>query len=102
MRLLLDFPKATALFVWGAILFYCRFFIVSMAIAKGSKVRIKRKESYWFNEVGVVVSREKEPNISRYPITVRFEKVNYNGMQGVDGGLTTNNYAEMELDEVLE
>ena len=73
-----------------------------MAISKGSKVRIKRKESYWFNEVGVVVSREKEPNQSRYPITVRFEKVNYNGMQGVDGGLTTNNYAEMELDEVLE
>jgi photosystem I subunit 4 len=53
-------------------------------------------------KVGVVVSREKEPNKSRYPITVRFEKVNYNGMQGVDGGLTTNNYAEMELDEVLE
>ena len=53
-------------------------------------------------EVGVVVSREKETNKSRYPITVRFEKVNYNGMQGVDGGLTTNNYAEMELGEVLE
>ncbi|MDA7434530.1 photosystem I reaction center subunit IV [Synechococcus sp. AH-601-L23] len=68
-----------------------------MAIIKGSKVRIKRKESYWFNEVGVVVSREKEPNKSRYPITVRFEKVNYNGMQGVDGGLTTNNYARWSL-----
>ena len=73
-----------------------------MAIAKGSKVRIKRKEPYWFNEVCVVVSREKETNKSRYTITVRFEKVIYNGMQGVDGGLTTNNYAEMELDEVLE
>ena len=98
----MDFPKAMALFVRGVMLFYCRLFIVSMAIAKGSKVRIKRKESYWFNEVGIVVSREKEPNKSRYPITVRFEKVNYNGMQGVDGGLTTNNYAEMELAEVLE
>ena len=98
----MDFPKAMALFVRGVMLFYCRLVIVSMAIAKGSKVRIKRKESYWFNEVGIVVSREKEPNKSRYPITVRFEKVNYNGMQGVDGGLTTNNYAEMELDEVLE
>ena len=38
-------------------------------------------------EVGVVVSREKEPNKSRYPITVRFEKVIYNGMQGVDESL---------------
>ena len=63
----MDFPKAMALFVRGVMLFYCRLFIVSMAIAKGSKVRIKRKESYWFNEVGVVVSREKEPNKSRYP-----------------------------------
>ena len=98
----MDFPKAMALFVRGVMLFYYHLFIVSMAIAKGSKVRIKRKESYWFNEVGVVVSREKEPNKSRYPITVRFEKVNYNGMQGVDGGLTTNNYAEIELNEVLE
>ena len=58
-----------------------------MAIVKGSKVRVKRKESYWFNEVGVVVSREKEPNKSRYPITVRFEKVIYNRMQGVDESL---------------
>ena len=59
-------------------------------------------ETYCFNEVGVFVSREKETNKSRQQITVLFEKVNYNGMQCVDGGLTTNNYAEMELDEVLE
>ena len=32
-------------------------------IKKGSRVRIKRKESYWYNEVGVVASREKELGI---------------------------------------
>ena len=67
------------------------------SIVKGSKVRIKRKESYWHNEVGIVVSREKEPTQSRYPITVRFEKCNYYGLQGVDGGNTTNNFSEQEL-----
>ena len=70
------------------------------AILKGSKVRIKRKESYWYNEVGVVASREKEPTKSRYPITVRFEKCNYYGLQGVDGGNTTNNFSEKELELV--
>ena len=34
----------------------------------------------------------------RYPVVVRFEKVNYNGMQGVDGGINTNNFAESELE----
>ena len=71
------------------------------AIVKGSKVRIKRKYSYWYNEVGVVASREKEPTKSRYPITVRFEKCNYYGLQGVDGGNTTNNFSEEELELVM-
>ena len=69
-----------------------------MDIKKGSKVRIKRPESYWFNEVGIVASREKEPTKSRYPITVRFEKCNYNGIDGTDGGLNTNNFSEIELE----
>jgi photosystem I subunit 4 len=81
------FPQSYGSLRSGSHAFLLTSLYVSMAIAKGSKVRIKRKESYWFNEVGIVVSREKEPNKSRYPITVRFEKVNYNGMQGVDGGI---------------
>ena len=34
----------------------------------------------------------------RYPVVVRFEKVNYSGLQGVDGGINTNNFAEAELE----
>ena len=70
-------------------------------IKKGSRVRIKRKESYRYNEIGVVASREKEPNQSRYPITVRFDKGNYYGLQGIDGGNNTNNFSEIEL-ELIE
>lgn len=58
-------------------------------IKKGSKVRILRKESYWFNKVGVVVSVEKATAI-RYPVVVRFDSVNYSGTN-------TNNFAVMEL-----
>ena len=76
-------------------------FISDMAaIVKGSTVRIKRKESYWYNETGIVASREKEPTKSRYPITVRFEKGNYYGLQGIDGGNNTNNFHEDELELV--
>lgn len=58
-------------------------------VNKGSKVRVLRKESYWFNKVGVVVSVEKSNSI-RYPVIVRFESVNYNGTN-------TNNFALVEL-----
>jgi photosystem I subunit 4 len=58
-------------------------------LQKGSKVRILRKESYWFNKVGVVVSVEKS-NVIRYPVVVRFESVNYSGTN-------TNNFSVAEL-----
>lgn len=58
-------------------------------IKKGSKVRILRKESYWFNKIGVVVSVEKS-DVIRYPVVVRFDSVNYSGTN-------TNNFAIPEL-----
>ena len=61
-------------------------------VAKGSKVRILRKESYWFNKIGVVVSVEKS-SVIRYPVVVRFESVNYSGTN-------TNNFSLAELTEV--
>jgi len=61
-------------------------------VQKGSKVRILRKESYWYNKIGVVVSVEKLSAI-RYPVVVRFESVNYSGTN-------TNNFSLLELVEL--
>lgn len=58
-------------------------------IKKGSKVRILRSESYWYNKVGVVISVEKAEAI-RYPVVVRFDSVNYSGTN-------TNNFSLTEL-----
>ena len=59
-------------------------------IDRNSKVRILRKESYWFNQVGTVATVDQSG--IRYPAVVRFESINY-------AGVNTNNFA---LDELVE
>jgi photosystem I subunit 4 len=62
-------------------------------VSRGSNVRILRKESYWFNQVGTVVAVDQSG--IRYEVVVRFENVNYSGVN-------TNNFALEELIEISE
>ena len=57
---------------------------------RGSTVKILRKESYWYLDSGKVVAVDQAPGV-RYPVVVRFDKVNY-------AGISTNNYAIDELE----
>ena len=57
-------------------------------VKRGDQVRIRRKESYWFNQIGNVATVDQSG--IRYPVLVRFESVNYSGTN-------TNNFAVDEL-----
>ncbi|KAK7267497.1 hypothetical protein RIF29_20171 [Crotalaria pallida] len=59
---------------------------------RGTKVKILRRESYWYKESGSVVAVDQDPK-TRYPVVVRFNKVNY-------ANVSTNNYALDEIEEV--
>ncbi|KAK2401423.1 hypothetical protein P8452_08138 [Trifolium repens] len=60
---------------------------------RGAKVKILRKESYWYKGTGSVVAVDQDPK-TRYPVVVRFQKVNY-------ANVSTNNYALDEIEEVV-
>nr|YP_009393792.1 photosystem I reaction center subunit IV [Caloglossa beccarii]ARW62354.1 photosystem I reaction center subunit IV [Caloglossa beccarii] len=56
-------------------------------LKKGNKVKVLRKESYWYQDVGTIVKVDKG---IKYSVLVRFVKYNYNNVN-------TNNFAENEL-----
>ena len=56
-------------------------------IKKGVLVKVLRKESYWYQDIGKVIKVDKD---IRYPVLVRFVKETYSGVN-------SNNFADTEL-----
>ena len=71
--------------------------VSQMSFARKDKVRILRPESYWFNQIGEIVSIDKSPAM-RYPVTVKFEKCDFKAFSGVDGGANTSQFSVKELE----
>ncbi len=70
-------------------------------VKRKDTVRVKRKESYWYNDIGTVVTIDKGESLL-YPVVVRFQKVNYIGLSGDPSGLNMNSFAESELEVLSE
>lgn len=56
-------------------------------VKKGDRVKVLRKESYWYRDYGSVVKVDQD---IKYPVLVRFVKPTYSGVN-------SNNFAEDEL-----
>nr|YP_009392553.1 photosystem I reaction center subunit IV [Caloglossa monosticha]ARW61115.1 photosystem I reaction center subunit IV [Caloglossa monosticha] len=56
-------------------------------LEKGNRVKVIRKESFWYQDIGTVIKIDKG---IKYSVLVRFIKSNYNNVN-------TNNFAEEEL-----
>lgn len=64
-----------------------------MNLKRGANVKILKKESYWHKEIGKIASIDDSQVL--YGINIRFEKVNYNGVN-------TGNFCLSDLETTIE